>query len=154
LAAATARAPSEKSSSWRGGGPLNGRSLIGNSDRPPHVMRLRWRSGIEQKRKLPTGAIAFSTISRESIEVPALVAQTGTVPRARIKNWLKRQQRSGDCTRWCAFAFPPEWTTGVAAPLRMKLLHWGAVGTEVGAPVSVGALRDNGVERGLRASSA
>jgi hypothetical protein len=27
---------------------------------------------------------------------------------------------------------PPERTTGVADPLRMKLLHWGAVGTEVG----------------------
>jgi hypothetical protein len=26
--------------------------------------------------------------------------QTGTVPRARIKNWLKRQQRSRECTQW------------------------------------------------------
>jgi hypothetical protein len=32
----------------------------------------------------------------------------------------------------CAFAFPAKWTTGVAGPLRMKLLHRGAVGTEVG----------------------
>jgi hypothetical protein len=32
----------------------------------------------------------------------------------------------------CAFAFPPERTTGVADPLRMRLLHWGTVGVEVG----------------------
>jgi hypothetical protein len=71
--------------------------------------------------------------STDSRIVPALVAQTGTVPRARIKNWLKRQQRSGGMHATVVpshflLSGPP----GVADPLRMKLLHWGAVGTEVG----------------------
>jgi hypothetical protein len=46
---------------------------------------------------------------------------------AKAATEIRRNARDG-----CAFAFPPEWTTGVADPLRMKLLHWGAVGTEVG----------------------
>jgi hypothetical protein len=37
--------------------------------------------------------------------VTALVAQTGTVPRARINNYGKRQQRSGECTLWLCSHF-------------------------------------------------
>ena len=54
-------------------------------------------------RDLAIGELVLSAIGAADLsyyEVPALVAQTGTVPRARIKKWQKRQQRSGECTQW------------------------------------------------------
>jgi hypothetical protein len=60
------------------------------------------------------------------------LAQRGRSEDALIATKVGAQGGRRNARDGCAFAFPPEWTTGVADPLRMKLLHWGAVGTEVG----------------------
>jgi hypothetical protein len=75
--------------------------------------------------KMPTAFRKYAECTTELLKRDGSTSKNKELRKAATE--IRRNARDG-----CVFAFPPEWTTGMADPLRMRLLHWGAVGTEVG----------------------